>query len=142
MKRPGDHQNGGDVADAERGEDPERKGPAVDATDASRRTWLAAERTWLAWWRTGLGAAAVAIAVGRFLPGITHGTRWPFRLIGIGYGLLAVAALVAGALRQRDTADALRSGSYQEVSSSLVMWLTAAAVLLSVGTIALIAVRF
>ena len=121
---------------------PEGDVPAADATDASRRTWLAAERTWLAWWRTGLGAAAVAIGVGRFLPSITHGARWPFRLIGIGYGVLAVAALVAGARRQRRTADALRRGSYEELSSPLVTWLTAAAVLLSVGTIALIAVRF
>ena len=85
---------------------------------------------------------AVAIAVGRFVPSVTHGPRWPFRLIGIGFGLLAVAALVAGALRQRRTADALRRGSYEELSSPLVMWLTAAAVLLSVGTIALVAVRF
>jgi len=31
--------------------------------EVRRRTWLAAERTWLAWWRTGLGAAAVAVGV-------------------------------------------------------------------------------
>jgi uncharacterized membrane protein YidH (DUF202 family) len=116
--------------------------PPENATDASRRTWLAAERTWLAWWRTGLGAAAVAIAVGRLVPVITEGARWPFRVIGIGYGLLAIAALVAGALRQRRTADALRRGSYEQLSSSLVLWLTAAAVLLAIATVALVAVRF
>ena len=115
--------------------------PPEDATDASRRTWLAAERTWLAWWRTGLGAAAVAIGVGRFIPEVTHGARWPFRVIGIGYGLLAIAALVAGAIRQSQTAAALRSGSYRELSAPLVTWLTVAAVVLSVGAIALIAVR-
>lgn len=108
----------------------------------TRRTWLAAERTWLAWWRTGLGAAAVGLAVGRLVPGVTHGARWPFRVIGIGYGALAIAALIAGAIRQRRTAEALRRGSYEALSSPLVMWLTAAAVLLSVGTVALIAVRF
>ena len=116
--------------------------PSAETTDASRRTWLAAERTWLAWWRTGLGAAAVAIAVGRLVPSVTHGERWPFRVIGIGYGALAVAAVVAGALRQRRTADALRRGSYEELSSPLVVWLTAAAVLLSLATVALVAVRF
>ena len=115
--------------------------PAENATDASRRTWLAAERTWLAWWRTGLGATAVAVAVGRLLPVVTHGARWPFRLIGIGFGLLAVVSLIAGAHRQSRTADALRRGSYAELSSPLVMWLTAGAVLLSVATIAIIAVR-
>jgi putative membrane protein len=136
------HQHRGGVSDSQRAENPDRNAPAADAADASRRTWLAAERTWLAWWRTGLGAAAVAIAVGRFLPSISHGTRWPFRLLGIGYGLLAIAALVAGALRHRRTADKLRSGSYEPLSSPLVMWLTTAAVALTVGTIALIAIRF
>jgi putative membrane protein len=116
--------------------------PAADPppADPTRRTWLAAERTWLAWWRTGLGAAAVAIGVGRVLPDLTHGARWPFRLLGLAYGVLAIAMLVAGAVRQRRTADALRRGSYDELTSSLVMWLTAAAVLLSAATLVIIAV--
>ena len=121
---------------------PEADVPPAQADDVTRRTWLAAERTWLAWWRTGLGAAAVAIAIGRLLPIVAHGARWPFRVIGIGYGVLAVVALIAGAIRQRRTADALRRGSYEALSSPLVMWLTAAAVLLSVGTVVLIAARF
>jgi putative membrane protein len=112
------------------------------AVEPSRRTWLAAERTWLAWWRTGLGAAAVAIAVGRFVPAITHGPRWPFRAIGIGYGALAIAALLAGALRQHRTSRALERGTYEGLSSPLVMWLTAGAVLMAIATIAVIAVRF
>jgi putative membrane protein len=114
--------------------------PPAGADDVTRRTYLAAERTWLAWWRTGLGAAAVAIAVGRLVPGVTHGVRWPFRVVGIGYGLLAIAALVAGAIRQRRTSDALRRGSYEALSSPLVTWLTVAAIVLSIGTLALIAV--
>lgn len=109
-------------------------------SDVSRRTWLAAERTWLAWWRTGLGAAAVAVAVGRVVPSLTHGTRWPFRLLGLGYGALAVAVLVVGALRQQRAAEALRRGSYAQLSSPLVMWLTAAGVVLATGTLALVAV--
>jgi len=119
----------------------ESDGAASQTVDASRRTWLAAERTWLAWWRTGIGATAVAIAVGRLVPAVTHGSRWPFRVLGIGYGLLAVAVLVIGGVRQRSTAEALRRGSYSELSTPLVMWLTAAAVLLSAGALALVAVR-
>jgi putative membrane protein len=120
---------------------PDANAAAPGTVDASRRTWLAAERTWLAWWRTGIAAAALAIAVGRIVPAVTHGARWPFRVLGIGYGLLAVAALVIGALRQRATADALRQGSYAELSTPVVMWLTAAAVMLSLGAVALVAVR-
>jgi uncharacterized membrane protein YidH (DUF202 family) len=120
----------------------EHVAPDADTGDPSRRTWLAAERTWLAWWRTGLGAAAVAIAVGRVLPGLVGGARWPFRVLGLGYGVLAVAVLVLGALRQQRTAKMLRRGGYDQLSSPLVMWLTAAAVALSTGTLAVVAVAF
>lgn len=120
--------------------DPEFADPQT--TDATRRTWLAAERTWLAWWRTGIGAAALAIGIGRLLPATTHGARWPFRLLGIAYGLLAVGILLAGALRQRRTAETLRRGSYAPLSTPLVTWFTAVAVVLSAGAVILIAVRF
>ena len=121
---------------------PSETAPGTEANgDVTRRTWLAAERTWLAWWRTGIGAAALALAVGRIVPVITAGAQWPFRVLGIAYGLLAVAVLIVGAIRQQRTAAALRERSYVELSSSLVMWLTAAAVLLSVAAVALVAVR-
>jgi uncharacterized membrane protein YidH (DUF202 family) len=110
-------------------------------SDVTRRTWLAAERTWLAWWRTGIGASAVAIGVGRILPELTHGARWPFRALGIAYGVIAVAVLVIGAVRQQRTSDALRRGSYSELSSPTVMYLTAAAVVVSLGSIIVIAIR-
>src|ERR1700684_2317271 len=96
-------------------------------SDVKRRTWLAAERTWLAWWRTGLGAAAVSIGGGRPFPALPAGALWPLRLLGLGYGVVAIAVLVIGAVRQNQVAAALRRGSYEELSSPLVMWLTAAA---------------
>jgi putative membrane protein len=117
-------------------------GPDADdpeLADVKRRTWLAAERTWLAWWRTGLGAAAVSIGVGRLLPGLTGGSRWPLKVLGLGYGLVAIAVLVIGAIRQTQVASALRRGSYEELSTPLVMWLTAAAVALSIATLVVIA---
>lgn len=130
------------MSQAESSPEPAEPGRAdPQASDVTRRTWLAAERTWLAWWRTGIASAAVGIAVGRILPEVTHGARWPFRLLGIAYGLLAVGVLVVGAVRQQRTAEALRRGSYDELSSPLVMWLTAAAVLLSVGGVVLVAIR-
>lgn len=110
-------------------------------SDVTRRTWLAAERTWLAWWRTGIGTSAVAIGVGRIVPELTHGARWPFRALGIAYGLIAVAVLVLGAVRQQRTNEALRRGSYSPLSSPTVMYLTAAAVVVSLGSIVLVAIR-
>lgn len=120
--------------------DPDPGAGDPELADVKRRTWLAAERTWLAWWRTGLGAAAVSIGVGRLLPGLTGGSRWPLKVLGLGYGLVAIAVLVIGAIRQRQVAAALRRGSYEELSTPLVMWLTAAAVALSLATLVVIAV--
>jgi uncharacterized membrane protein YidH (DUF202 family) len=116
--------------------------PVPDAvqSDVTRRTWLAAERTWLAWWRTALGGAAVAVAVGRGLPFISKGARWPFELLGIGYGVLSIGVLVAGAIRQRHTVEALREGGYSELAGSTVTWMTAGAMVLAVATIVIIAV--
>lgn len=107
-------------------------------SDPSRRTSLAAERTWLAWWRTGLGASAVALAVGRILPGFTAGSHLSLRLLGVGYGALAVAVLVIGAVRQNRVAAALRRGNYEEISPSLVMLLTIVAVVLALATIVVV----
>ena len=104
-----------------------------------RRTWLAAERTWLAWLRTGLAVTALALALGRVLPSLTHGARWPFELLGIGYGMVAIAVVVAGGLRQRRAADALRRGEFDALSGSMVIVFTVAVVTLGAATIAVIA---
>jgi uncharacterized membrane protein YidH (DUF202 family) len=109
-------------------------------TDVTRRTWLAAERTWLAWWRTGIGVAAVAIAIGRFLPGVTGGTQWPYRILGLGYAVLGIANLVIGAARQHSSSRALSRGDYDPLSPPVVMWMTAGAILLAVATMVLVAI--
>lgn len=114
--------------------------PSPDTSDVTRRTWLAAERTWLAWWRSGVAVGAVALAVGRFLPGLTHGARWPYRLLGIGYGVLSVAVLLLGAARQRRAAAALRRGSFDDLTTPLVAGLTAAGVVLSVAAVVLVTI--
>ena len=106
--------------------------------DVTRRTWLASERTWLAWWRTGIGVGAVALAVGRLLPALTHGARWGFRVLGIGYGLMSVVMLLIGANRQRRAASALKNGSFDELTTPLVAWLTAGGVVLSVAVMILL----
>jgi putative membrane protein len=116
--------------------------PDPDMSDVSRRTWLAAERTWLAWWRSGVAVGAVALAVGRFLPEVTKGVRWPYRLLGIGYALLSVAVLVIGAIRQRRASSALRRGAWEELTSPVVAWLTAGGVVLSVASMILVTTAF
>jgi putative membrane protein len=121
-------------------ESPQPGGVERELVDATRRTSLAAERTWLAWWRTGLGAAAVAIGVGRVLPSLAGGSKWELRALGIGYGALAVVVLLIGGVRQSKVAAALRRGSYDQLSPRTVMWFTAAAVLLAIATLVVIVV--
>lgn len=106
--------------------------------DVSRRTWLAAERTWLAWWRTGLASAAVGMAVARLLP-VQRKAHWPFALLGVGYGLLAVAVLLVGAARQRRNDAALRGSGFDHLSGGMVLGLTWVAVALSLITVVLAA---
>ena len=116
--------------------------PPAPVSDVTRRTWLAAERTWLAWWRTGVGVGAVALALGRFLPELTHRHSWPYRALGVGYGVLSVAVLIVGAVRQQRGADALRQNTFSELSSPVVNWLTGVAILLSVVSTVLVLTTF
>jgi putative membrane protein len=113
-----------------------------ETSDVTRRTWLAAERTWLAWWRSGVAVGAVALAVGRFLPALTHGARWPYRVLGIGYAVLSVAVLLLGAARQQRASAALRRGSYDALTAPMVAGLTAGGIVLSVAAIVLVTTTF
>src|SRR5690349_20549436 len=73
---------------------------AADPAPTPRRTWLAAERTFLAWWRTGLAAVVAALGVGRVLPDVVDGPKWPFVALGLGYGVVAAGIFLAGARRE------------------------------------------
>ena len=61
-----------------------------------------------------MATGALAIAVGRLIPSLTGGARWPFRLLGLGYGALAVIVLIVGVVRQAPMAKALRRSRQRE----------------------------
>jgi putative membrane protein len=86
--------------------------PFDEARDATKRTRLANERTYLAWWRTGLTAFAVAFGAGKLLPELTKGTKWPYEVLGVAFGLVGVAFVLQGYVRQRRIEDALARGDY------------------------------
>jgi putative membrane protein len=93
-------------------------GVAVEETkDAARRTRLANERTYLAWWRTGLTAIAVCVGLGRIVPAITDATKWPYELVGAGYGLLGVAFMVLAHVRVRVVENAVDRGDFARLDA-------------------------
>jgi putative membrane protein len=105
-----------------------------------RRTWLAAERTFLAWWRTGLATAVAALAVGRVLPEVVEGSTWAYAALGLGYGAVAVAVFVLTVRREREVGESLRGGGeFRPLPSRVAAALSAAGVLLTLATMALIA---
>jgi uncharacterized membrane protein YidH (DUF202 family) len=109
--------------------------------DPTRRTFLAQRRTLLAWWRTSFAAIGVALAVGRLLPAIAHLPKVPFLAVGVGWGVLAVAMVSFGLIRQRAGERAIRAGGYLHVQPHVLVALTAYMVVLLVATIAVMFVR-
>ena len=97
--------------------------PGVE--DATRRTRLANERTYLAWWRTGLTSIAVSVGIGRITPDVSNVTRWPYEVVGAGFGLLGIAFIWFGYARSRAVEDALNRGSFAPIGFRLPLALVA-----------------
>jgi putative membrane protein len=109
-----------------------------ETRDATRRTRLANERTYLAWWRTGLTSLAVCIGLGRIVPGVANVTKWPYELVGAGYGVLGLVFITIGHLRLRNVENALRRGDFVHPHDRLLLLLLAFGLVLGVATIVLI----
>lgn len=90
---------------------------ATEDVDATRRTYLASERTELAWWRTGLTALAVALGVGRVVPGLDQdSTHWPYQLVGIGFAVYGLTVIGYGSIRRGAVERALAAGRFPSPS--------------------------
>lgn len=110
-----------------------------ETADASRRTFLASERTELAWWRTGLTALAVALAVGRVIPGLDRSSaQWPYAFVGVCFALYGIAVIAYGSNRRAAVERALAEGSFPDPPRYAHAALVAAGVLLGLLTVILI----
>jgi inner membrane protein YidH len=109
-----------------------------EATDATRRTRLANERTYLAWWRTGLASLAVGLGVGKVVPELSDGTKWPFSLVGAGFAVLGIVFVVYAFRRQRVVEAALREGRYAPLDDRAAVGLTAVGVVLGIAMLILV----
>jgi putative membrane protein len=109
-----------------------------ESRDAARRTRLANERTYLAWWRTGLTSLAVSLATGRLVPTLSHGTAWPYEIVGAGFAVLGVSCILIAFQREREIERALEQGQFATMSSRMTMILTTFGVILGLLTLGLI----
>jgi putative membrane protein len=111
----------------------------VDVADmAVKQAVMAAERTWLAWWRSALVALAGALAVGRVTPQVLHVASWPYAVLGVGYGLIALGMVIVGALRHERLARVALTSTDSTLDSRLIAAFSAAGVALAACTLALI----
>ncbi len=110
-----------------------------ETVDATRRTYLASERTELAWWRTGLTALAVALAVGRVIPGLDRSAaHWPYDVAGVCFAAYGVAVIAYGSRRRGAMERALKEGRFPEPPRYAHAALAASGVALGLLTVALI----
>jgi putative membrane protein len=117
-------------------------GAVDEAVDATRRTLLATERTELAWWRTGLTALAVALAVGRVIPGLDRGaSHWPYDVAGVCFALYGIAVIAYGSLRRTKVERALAEGRFPEAPRYAHGALAAGGVALGLLTVLLILIN-
>ncbi len=108
---------------------------ATGADDVTRRTYLAAERTWLAWWRSGIAAAAAALAVGAIVPDLVEGAGWPYVALGCAYALASLTMFVLGALRRQAVDRALDTGTYAELPGAWAAALSVGGACLAAATL-------
>lgn len=118
------------------GSSPERD--AEEAVDATRRTRLANERTYLAWWRTGLTSLAVGLAVGKLVPDVSSGARWPDTVVGVGFALIGVVFIAYAFVRHKRVEEAIRRGAYAPPDEHLVVALGVVGVVLGLFVLGLI----
>ena len=113
----------------------------VAEQDATRRTRLANERTYLAWLRTGFTALAVAVGVGKIVPGITDVTRLPFELIGAGFAVVGIVVVAYGVVRFRQVERALDAGQYARLDAGAAIALATVTGALGVAILAIVFVH-
>jgi uncharacterized membrane protein YidH (DUF202 family) len=125
---------GGDVAPGE--------GPAPPGGEAGRRVRLANERTYLAWGRTALAFFALALAVGRIVPGLekVH-DRWAFEVVGCGYAALGVFVAMYGLYRHRAVDDAIGRGGFATPSWPVLVAISVLTAIVGLATFVLVIVK-
>jgi putative membrane protein len=102
---------------------------------------MAIERTYLAWWRTGLTAFAVSLGTGKLLPALTGSTRWPYAVVGVGFGLLGMTFVLYSFRRELLVQRALGRGEYVRPDERFLAAVTGIGVLLGLALVVIVLVQ-
>jgi hypothetical protein len=65
-------------------------------------------------------------------------TKWPYELVGAGYGILGIGFIVGAHLRTRSVDAALRRGEFAEPDTRIMNLVLAAGVLLGIASVVLV----
>ena len=89
----------------------------------------------MAWWRTGLGALAVGIGVGRLVPELSDAsTQWPYSLLGLAYCGYGITLLLYGSRRYGAVERELARDGYAPVHPRAILAFSLVAVALGAAT--------
>lgn len=76
--------------------------------------------------------------LGRIVPGITHVTKWPYEVVGAGYGLLGVVFMVLAHVRMRVVEAAVDRGEFARLDRRWSLLLLVAGGTLGLAAVALV----
>ena len=65
-------------------------------------------------------------------------TKWPYEVVGAGYGLLGIGFIAVGHLRIRRVEVALRQGEFEHLRERLLAALLVVGIALGAATVALV----
>ena len=80
----------------------------------------------------------MCVGLGRIVPGVTNVTKWPYELVGAGYGVLGVAFMVLAHVRVRAVEAAVDRGEFARIDSRWMLALLVAGAVLGIGAIVLV----
>ena len=67
------------------------------------------------------------------MPALTHGTTWPFALIGAGFALVGIVCVVYAEQRRRAVDRAARAGEFVSLNALVTTILVVAGILLGIA---------
>jgi putative membrane protein len=83
---------------------------------------------------------AVAVGIGRVVPGVAGGHKWAYAVLGTGYALIGVAVIAYGLWRGRDIDRAIRAGQWILLDDRFMWTLGVVSAVLGLATAVLIVV--